>query len=67
MLYFSYAGVNVLFTGDISEEREKRLLEEQKLGDELGEYLFDSGNYAVRLEETDILKVAHHGSDGSSS
>lgn len=67
VLFFSYAGVNVLFGGDISEEREKRLINEQKLSEELGEHLFDSGNYAVRLEETDILKVSHHGSGGSSS
>ncbi len=67
VLFFSYAGVNVLFGGDISAEREKRLINEQKLSGELGGHLFDSGNYAVRLEETDILKVSHHGSDGSSS
>ena len=67
VLYFSYAGVNVLFGGDISEEREKLLISEQKLSDSLGEHLFDSGDLAVRLEETDILKVSHHGSGGSSS
>ncbi len=67
VLYFRYAGVNVLFGGDISKEREKRLINEQKLSDALGERLFDSGNYAVDLRETDILKVSHHGSGGSSS
>ncbi len=66
VLFFSYAGVNVLFGGDISEERENRLISEQKLSEKLEEHLFDSGNYAVRLEETDILKVSHHGSGGSS-
>ena len=67
VLFFSYAGVNVLFGGDISAERENRLISEQKLGDSLGEHIFDSGDFAVRLEETDILKVSHHGSGGSSS
>ena len=67
VLYFSYAGVNVLFGADISAEREMQLLNEQKLSEELGEHLFDSGKYAVRLNETDILKVSHHGSAGSSS
>ncbi len=67
VIYFSYAGVNVLFGGDISAAREERLLDEQKLSEELGEHIFDSGGLAVRLEETDILKVSHHGSGGSSS
>ena len=67
VLFFSYAGVNVLFGGDISAEREARLLREQKLSEELGEHIFDSGDFAVRLAETDILKVSHHGSGGSSS
>lgn len=67
VLYFSYAGVNVLFGGDISEERENRLVNEQILSEEIGENLFDSGSYAVRLRNTDILKVSHHGSETSSS
>lgn len=67
VLYFSYAGVNVLFGADISAARETQLLDEQKLSEELGESIFDSGKYAVRLDETDILKVSHHGSAGSSS
>lgn len=67
VLYFSYAGVNALFCADISEEREARLLREYELSEELGEHLFDSGDHAVRLEETDVVKVSHHGSDGSSS
>ncbi len=67
VIFFSYAGVNVLFGGDVSATREERLLNEQKLSEQLGEHLFDSGGHAVRLEETDILKVSHHGSGGSSS
>ncbi len=67
VLYFSYAGVNVLFGADISAAREAELTEEQILSEELGEHVFDSGKYAVRLDQTDILKVSHHGSASSSS
>lgn len=67
VLFFSYAGVGVLFGGDISAARERRLLDEQRLSEEIGEHIFDSGSHAVRLEETDILKVSHHGSNGSCS
>ena len=31
------------------------------------EGLFDSGEYRVRLEETDILKLSHHGSASSNT
>ena len=67
VLFFSYAGVNVLFGGDITEARESRLFDEQLLFEALGDDLFDSGPYKVRLRETDILKVSHHGSATSSS
>lgn len=63
VLFLSYGGVNFLLTGDISEETEKRLMEEYALM----EGIFDSGPYSVRLEETDILKVPHHGSASSCS
>lgn len=62
VLYFSYEGVNAVFCGDISSTREKKLAQEYALD----ETLFDSGAYTVRLPETDILKVAHHGSAYSS-
>ena len=58
VLFLSYAGVNVLFTGDISAVRERQLMNEYALD------VFDG--YGVCLEETDILKVAHHGSASSS-
>lgn len=63
VLFLSYGGVNFLLTGDISGEKEKRLMEEYALM----EGIFDSGPYSVRLEETDILKVSHHGSANSCS
>ena len=57
-LYLSYAGVNILLCADMGAARENALLAEL----ELGEDIFDSAAYAVRLHETDILKVSHHGS-----
>ncbi len=63
VLFLSYEGVNALFTGDISETREARILREYALD----HTLFDRGDYTVRLEETNILKTAHHGSKYSSS
>lgn len=63
VLSLSYAGVQVLFAADIPASREKLLVSESYLD----EGIFDSGDLRFRLEDTDILKVAHHGSDGSSS
>ena len=62
VLYLSYAGVNVLLCGDISERRERTLAGEYTLD----ETLFDSGQYRVRLRETNVLKVSHHGSANAS-
>ena len=63
VIYFEYAGVGAVLCGDIGEAREGLLAREYALYDGI----FDSGNYPVRLERTKILKVAHHGSGGSSS
>lgn len=63
VLYLRYAGVSALLCGDVTAAREARLIAEYALD----ETLFDSGGYAVRLDETDILKAAHHGSADSSS
>ncbi|MDE6677094.1 MAG: hypothetical protein K2K12_05230, partial [Clostridia bacterium] len=52
-----------LLGADISGSREQRLLDEYALM----EGIFDSGQFRVRLEDTDILKVSHHGSAYSSS
>lgn len=63
VLYLNYQGVRVLFCSDISVVRERLLLREYALG----EGIFDAGDYRVNLEKVDVLKVAHHGSDDSSS
>lgn len=63
VLFVSYCGVNAVLAGDIGEEREKSLLREYAVAPDL----FDYGECRVRLNETDILKVAHHGSAYSSS
>lgn len=61
VLYLTYAGTSLLFCGDISSVRERRLIREYHADPTI----FDSGNYSVRLDETDILHVAHHGSSSS--
>ncbi len=63
VLYLSYAGVGALLCGDISGTREKFLLTEYSLF----AGIYDSGGRTVRLEDTKILKVAHHGSGTSST
>ncbi len=63
VLYLSYANRSALFCGDIDAERERILLEEY-LTD--GSF-FDGNGCFVRLENLDLLKVAHHGSGNSSS
>lgn len=54
VVWLGYAGTGALFCGDISSEVEKRLIGEYELG------FFDG--YGVALENTEILKVSHHGS-----
>lgn len=63
VLFVSYTGVNLLLGADISGSREQQLLGEYALM----EGIFDSREFRVRLEDTDILKVSHHGSAYSSS
>lgn len=63
VLYLRYGETSALLSADISKTREDLLLREYALDDTI----FDAGEYAVRLEEVDVLKVAHHGSSGSSS
>ena len=52
-----------MLAGDISAAVERRLVRENALM----EGLFDSGECRVRLEETDILKLSHHGSASSNT
>lgn len=63
VLYFSYRGATALLCSDIPAEREALLLREYAMYPPI----FDSGEYTVRLENIDVLKVAHHGSGGSTS
>jgi competence protein ComEC len=61
VLWLDYYGTDTLFTGDISSSVEKQLI---------SEWLLDSsifnGTKSVQLDSTEILKVAHHGSQYSS-
>ncbi len=63
VLYLRYGQTTALFTADIGAERETRLLNEYNIRNTI----FDRGDYTVRLDDVDILKVAHHGSAYSSS
>ena len=59
VLWLDYLGVNALFMGDASQDVETMLIRDDKL-----EFLDKMG---VDLSSTEILKVGHHGSGGSSS
>lgn len=63
VLYLNYGGVGVLLGGDITARWEEKLRTDYSFMDGI----FDSGGYKVRLEDTQILKVSHHGSASSSS
>ena len=63
VLYLSYEGVGVVLAGDVTQKRENQLVREY----ELLNTVFDSGEYKVRLEDTQILCVSSHGSDSGSS
>ena len=63
VLYVSYQDVQILLGADIPAARERLLVREYALD----ETIFDSGSYAVRLDEVDVLRVSHHGSSTSSS
>ncbi len=58
VLWLDYGGVSALFSGDVSKAREEKLLEEYRADKDI----FNSGEFRVSLSETEILKVAHHGS-----
>ena len=63
VFYVNYQGTTFLMGGDISTVREHRLMREYALDSTL----FDRGDYCVRLDDVDILKVSHHGSAYSSA
>ena len=57
VVFIEYKGVSFLFTGDISNKQEQKILAN-----------YQNGVYAnTNLSEIDFLKVAHHGSADSSS
>ena len=62
VFYLRYEDVGVMLAGDISSAVERRLVRENALL----EGIFDCGDFRVRPEETEILKVSHHGSAYSS-
>lgn len=59
VFWLDYCGVSALFTGDAPTEVEEKLMRDDKLG-----FFKERG---VSLSETEILKVAHHGSEQSTS
>lgn len=63
VLWLSNGSTSALFAADITSARERRLMRDC----ELGEDILDCGDLPVRLGKTDILKVSHHGSATSSS
>lgn len=60
VVYLEYAGRKVLFLGDVSAEKERAILRDCKVGLVCCDGKFSS------LDNTDILKVSHHGSAFSS-
>jgi competence protein ComEC len=59
VFWLDYMGVSFLFTGDAPKEVEEELLRDDGFG------FFDERG--VTLADTEILKVAHHGSSNSTS
>jgi competence protein ComEC len=59
VVWLEYKNVSFLFTGDATKETETRLIASQEKG------LYEL--YGVDIRKTKILKVAHHGSDDSTS
>lgn len=57
VLWLDYAGVSVLLAGDTSADTENFCVREDKLG--------GFSAHGVQLRDTEILKVAHHGSAGA--
>ena len=59
VIWLDYCGVSGIFCGDIDSDVERLLMRDDGLG------AFDK--WGVKLSETEILKVAHHGSASSTS
>ena len=61
IIYLEYKGVRFLFTGDVNYSQENRLLTNYNVG------LYSEFLPNINLENIDVLKVAHHGSNDSST
>ncbi len=64
-VYLEYKGYRFLFTGDADKQEEASLINDYNSG--LLKKTFSSKGLELKLEEIDFLKIAHHGSDDSSS
>ncbi len=64
-VYLEYKGYRFLFAGDNSSKQEERLLNEYRSNK--FDKTFASYNLNIKLEDIDFLKVAHHGSEDSTS
>lgn len=63
VIWLNYFDVNALFCGDISSDVEEMLIENFLTDPSI----FNRNDFTVDLGSTEILKVAHHGSNSSSS
>lgn len=63
VLYLSYAGKRLLFTGDAGENVENQILSDYKSG----VYNKYFNGEKINLDLIDVLKVSHHGSSSSST
>lgn len=58
VVWLDYQGASVLFTGDAPMETEEKLMRDHRL---------DLLDESIKLTETELLKVAHHGSADATS
>lgn len=63
IIYFECKGSRFVFTGDAGKSQEKLVLDNYTVK----AYDFMYGKDKINLTDIDVLKVAHHGADGSSS
>lgn len=63
IIYLECRGKRFLFTGDAGVSQENLVMENRIVG----AYDLMYGKGVIKLEDIDVLKVAHHGANGSSS
>lgn len=61
IIYVESQGVKMVFTGDAEKSQEEYVISNYKVG------IYGSGANAIDLNDIDLLKVAHHGSNDCSS